>query len=59
MMSYKGPGPIEVNKEFEISKTSEYADGSMNNWSHHVQYILPQVHMYMYTSMCVHTHTMM
>lgn len=41
-----GPGPIEVNKEFEIGKISEYADGSMNNWVHHVQYILPQVILY-------------
>ena len=38
-----GSGVIEVNKEFEITKISEYADGSMNNWVHHVQYILPQV----------------
>ena len=34
---------IEVNKEFEIAKITEYADGSMNNWVHHSQYILPQV----------------
>lgn len=40
---YVGPKPIEVNQEFEMGKLSEYADGSMNNWSHHVQYILPQV----------------
>ena len=26
-----------------MGKLSEYADGSMNNWSHHIQYILPQV----------------
>ena len=38
-----GPGPIEVNNDFEINKISEYADGSMNNWTHHVEYILPQV----------------
>ena len=40
---YVGPKPIEVNQEFEMGKLSEYADGSMNNWSHHIQYILPQV----------------
>ena len=34
---------IEVNKEFEIAKITEYADGSMTNWVHHSQYILPQV----------------
>jgi radial spoke head protein 4A len=38
----EGPGPIEVNKEFEVGKISEFADGSMNNWVHHVSYVLPQ-----------------
>lgn len=38
----EGPGPIEVNNDFEINKISEYTDGLMNNWTHHVEYILPQ-----------------
>ena len=41
--SHTGLGPIEVNKEFEAGKISEYADGTMNNWIHHVEYVLPQV----------------
>ena len=56
-----GPGPIEVNKEFEVGKMAEYADGTMNSWVHHVQYILPQVHAhYMYCHIhyiYCHTHT--
>ena len=35
-----GQGIIEPNAEFEITKISELAD--ISNWSHHVNYILPQ-----------------
>ena len=43
VLSLIGSEVIEQNKEFEITKISEYADGTMGNWSHHVTYILPQV----------------
>lgn len=36
-----GPGVIELNPEFEVTKISEYLD--ISNWVHHVPYILPQV----------------
>ena len=36
-----GPGVIELNSEFEVTKISEYLD--ISNWAHHIPYILPQV----------------
>lgn len=32
-----------VNAEFEGLRAAELVDDSLANWSHHVQYILPQV----------------
>lgn len=43
LVSAAGQGAIEVNKEFEITKISDFADDSLSSWVHHVSYILPQV----------------
>ena len=32
-----------VNAEFEGLRAADLVDDSLNNWCHHVQYILPQV----------------
>ena len=44
-----------VNAEFEGLRAAELVDDSLNNWCHHVQYILPQV--LTYCAMVGHDHT--
>ena len=39
-----------VNQEFEGLTINDMTDLSCSNWVHHVQYILPQVQLLIYTA---------